>query len=99
MEDMRQGTCPLCKHNKIIRGWPTQFGLQHTGTSPAFPVMALGGHARWTGQVDMQGALYSCVCQRCGYAQWFALEPEKIPLDDQRGNTLLVGPAPAGPYR
>jgi hypothetical protein len=100
MEDIRQGTCPLCKHNKIVRGWPTTLGFHGTSFQPIVPVMAMNGErSAWGEAVAVQGPLYACVCQRCGYAQWFAHDPAKIPVDEESGNTLLVGREPAGPYR
>jgi hypothetical protein len=94
MEDIRLGVCPLCKHNKVIRSWP-QDQLDALTHQP----MAVAREAKLFFGATNHGVLYLYTCQRCGFSQWFAFEPEKIPIDEKSGTSLVTGPEQAGPYR
>jgi hypothetical protein len=45
------------------------------------------------------GPLMLFTCRRCGFAQMFAKDPEKVPIEEYRQTRLIAGPAPEGPYR
>ena len=96
MVDIRRGACPLCSHNRIIQAAPVDF-------SGALAVTPAVTHetSRWAGvRADRPiGLLNIFVCQRCGFTQWFAYTPEAIPIGDEYGTRLIVGPEPSGPYR
>ena len=97
MQDIRGGACPVCKHNKIIRAWPSD----NTGDQGAFS-MALTRGKSWMGAANRNkpvGQLYVCACRRCGHSQFFTCEPEKVPIGEEHGTTLLIGREPCGPYR
>lgn len=93
MEDIRKGVCPLCRHNKIIQSHPADAVM---GSS--FP-LALVKEKFWSMSTGPRGVLYVCTCQRCGFSQWFAVEPEKVPIAEGAGTSLIVGPESEGPYR
>jgi len=94
MEDIRNGTCPLCKHNQIIEGWPRD--ATQTGSAPLAVAWDQGGKAPWL----PLGQLSVYVCQRCGKAEWFAAGAANIKLGPEYGTRLIVGPPPPqGPMR
>ena len=37
-------------------------------------------------------------CRRCGFAQSYVIEPEKVPISEMLGTRLVKGPE-TGPYR
>jgi hypothetical protein len=95
MPDLRDGTCTLCRHDEVIQAAPLQFGA--CGTT----VMAVS-HERGFLGTDLNrplGPFNLFVCRRCGYTQWFAFEPEKIPIGTEHGTRLIKGQPTAGPYR
>lgn len=44
------------------------------------------------------GMLETYVCQRCGFTEWFTVEPEKLPIGPEYG-TVVLDATPASPYR
>ena len=98
MQDMRKGRCPLCEHNEILESVPAQFGDQHLEVP-----FAVTYDRRWVMQGRNpkypHGQLRLYVCRRCGYAQWFADNPAKIPVGEEYSTRILRGPEPEAPYR
>ncbi len=96
MVDMRQGKCPVCAHNELIQAAPVEFG-------PGAPLVLSVTHekSRWAGSDPRAplGVMNIWVCRRCGFVQWFAFEPEKIPIGEEYCTRLIRGPDPGGPYR
>ena len=45
------------------------------------------------------GKLMLYVCRKCGYTQWFARSPEKIPIGEEYQTKLIQGRPPQGPFR
>ncbi len=90
MPDIREGSCPQCRHNEIIQSAPVTF----TEAGPK-PLLASAG-------VDPSrppGALNIFICRRCGFAQWFAFAPAEIPVGPEFGTRLIHGSVDSGPYR
>jgi hypothetical protein len=95
MGDMRQGTCHMCGHNEIIQAAPiASQGLQAN-------VLAVTHTQAWGGRQPRKplGVMNIFVCRRCGFVQWFAFEPDKIPVGDEYATRLIRGSEPSGPYR
>lgn len=44
------------------------------------------------------GMLEAYVCQRCGFTEWYTVEPEKIPIGEEYA-TELIDVGPQDPYR
>lgn len=44
------------------------------------------------------GMLEAYVCQRCGFTEWYTVEPEKIPIGEEYA-TELIDVGPQEPYR
>ncbi len=93
MRDIRQGNCPLCGHHEIVHALPIDFGAGGIPHAVAYDM------SPWTGLRGTFGALNVFVCRACGFAQWFAHEPEKIPIGKEHGTRLLSGRKPEGPFR
>ncbi len=97
MEDIRKGTCPLCKHNEIVETAPKD----QMGREGALPLSAHSGvdKSRWLPRFVQRGELHTYICRRCGYVQWFASDPDSIPIGAEHDTRVIKGPEPAGPYR
>jgi hypothetical protein len=99
MEDIRKGVCPLCKHNKIIRQVePDDPEETSHGACSLAPFCVAHEHKRFGGMIGY-GTFNAHVCQRCGYAQWFAENPSDVPIGEKHFTDLVTGPEPEGPYR
>ena len=96
MKDMRQGVCSICGHNEIIQAAPVEWAsgfathvlsvTHETGRLGVNPTKPLGIMNIW-------------VCRRCGFVQWFAFEPQKIPIGEEHSTRLVRGSEAEGPYR
>jgi hypothetical protein len=90
MLDMRKGVCALCNHPEVIDA-PAH---EYTGEEP---VRLAVTHApdnldflHPTSSMDQpMGVLRILVCRKCGFVQWFASRPHKIPIDEAHGTKLL----------
>jgi hypothetical protein len=91
---MRQGICALCSHNEVIQAAAVDF-IGQGGQRP----VSVTTQATWSGSHPPLGILNMWVCRRCGFTQWFAFEPEKVPLGEEYSTRLIRGTEQAGPYR
>jgi hypothetical protein len=98
--DIRQGTCPQCGHDEIIEARQHEFTGEGSATYP----MCVTYDERWVfpGQNPSygHGQLYLYVCRRCGFCQWYAKNPEGIPVSEGHRTRLIKGGqsgATAGP--
>lgn len=100
MIDMRKGTCPICQHYEILEVVPADFADANLEQE-----MAVTYEPRWVmpgrNPSHPYGPLRIYVCRGCGYAQWFASDPQAIPVGEQHKTRLIRGPRPGedGPYR
>jgi hypothetical protein len=95
MRDMRKGFCALCGHNEIIEASTADFVGDSGPTRPMSVTYEIG----WGG-VKHMGLFETCVCRRCGFTQWFALEPAQIPIGPDHATRLVKGVEETdGPYR
>ena len=92
MTDMRSGICALCQHPEVVRAHPKD--RTHSGEIPLGAVAEI--HA-FSPDVIF-GAFVTFVCRRCGFTQWFAAEPSKIPIGAEHGTSLVL-PSDANTYR
>ena len=97
MKDIRKGSCPLCDHDEILEARPVDVVGGHVKETRA------AGTRGWviTGESsnDHYGPLSVYVCRSCGYAQWFAGEPQAIPASDYFQTRVIKGPGSDGPFR
>jgi hypothetical protein len=100
MPDIRQGICPQCGHDEIIEAEQAEF----TGEWDANYRMCVTYDQRWVlpGQNPSygHGPLYLYVCRGCGFCQWYARNPEGIPVSEGHRTRLIQGRqsgAAAGP--
>lgn len=94
MDDIRRGLCPLCRHNEIIESIAADFGEQNTEKAQAVtydPRWLLPGR----NPEYPHGQLKLYVCRRCGFVQWFADDPDSIPIDEEHKTRLIKGRDPA----
>lgn len=99
MLDMRNGVCALCNHREIVDA-PA---LEYLDDDEATPLAVT--HA--PDSLDFlqprsaiarpYGALRLYVCRSCGFVQWFASKPSRIPIDDACGTRLLTPKATPDP--
>jgi len=98
MRDIRNGVCPLCEHNEILKAVPAEFA-HGGGEVPS----AVTYDPRWImsgrNAAHPHGLLSTWVCRACGYVQWFARKPENIPIGEEHRTALITGPGKAGPFR
>ena len=98
--DIRQGICPQCGHDEIIEAAQAEFTGDWDTTYP----MCVTYDERWlcSGQNPSHGhgPLYFYVCRGCGFCQWYAQNPESIPVSEGQRTRLIKGRqsgAAAGP--
>jgi hypothetical protein len=85
MRDIRQGTCPQCDHREVVQAHPKLFTTFATGVYPM--------------NVGSEHQMNIFFCRRCGFAQWYVIAPDKVPISEDTATRLIKGPEPAGPYR
>ncbi len=89
---MKSGQCPKCGGTEIILAHPAEYGNESMEVGPisvtAEPRWMLSGRNPKHGQ----GELVLYVCRACGFSEWYALEPESIPIgEDYRTEILESG--------
>ena len=67
MEDMRNGTCALCGHTKVIEFRPKSRGYKSAYNSVVAVVVDPGPFSFY----KEGGQLLAYACQKCGFAQTF----------------------------
>jgi hypothetical protein len=94
MRDMRQGICAICNHPEVISAPAIEYSGDGTAVRLAVthtPDDLDDYIPPSTRDADRPlGALRMYVCRSCGYVQWFANKPGKVPIDDAFGTTLLT---------
>ena len=93
MRDIRKGNCPLCDHHEVVEAVPPEYGNDHmevVSAVTAEPRWMLGGR----NPRDHQGEFRVYFCRSCGYAQWFVLKPESVPISDDHRTKLVEGIKP-----
>jgi hypothetical protein len=98
MEDIRKGTCPLCRHNEIVEAGPTDLYGELPWQKPMVVTRGVGKHGKPIDQ-DGHGRLALFVCRQCGFSQWFTADPQTIPIKGEYLTRIIKGPEPEGPYR
>lgn len=90
--DMRRGLCPICDNNEIIEAVVRDL-LDESAEYKAVTYEAVNfGTVVPVYQRVPHGVLKMFVCRGCGYTQWFADDPDKIPIGKEYMTRLLVGP-------
>lgn len=95
MLDMRNGVCALCNHPEIIDA-PA---LEYLDDDEATPLAvthepdSLDFLQPKSTLARPYGTLRLLVCRKCGFTQWFAAKPHRIPVDEAHGTRLIT---PAG---
>jgi hypothetical protein len=89
--DIRKGICPQCGHDEIIEAAQAEVG--HSNFTLR---MCVTYDPRWVfpGQNPSHGhgPLYLYVCRACGFCQWYAKNPENIPISEGHQTRLIKGP-------
>ena len=96
--DLRTGVCPLCGHHEAIEAVPNEFGFSDYSATQLAVTHRADGIDRKRRDHPV-GKLMLYVCRKCGYAQWFANMPEKIPIGEEYQTKLIQGRPPQGPFR
>ncbi len=96
--DLRTGVCPLCGHHEAIEAVPNEFGFGDNSAVQLAVTHRTDGIASKLRQHPV-GKLMLYVCRKCGYTQWFAHMPEKIPIGEEYQTKLIQGRPPQGPFR
>jgi predicted nucleic-acid-binding Zn-ribbon protein len=89
MDNIRQGVCPVCRHNEII-----QAELLVDGERNEHQVALARGTEGTSVFARMQnfGVMHAFTCRHCGYTQLFAESPATVPIGDRHRTRLIVGP-------
>ncbi len=105
MHDMRNGVCALCGHDEIIKAQARDFYGEFGEMNEPLAVTEGKRASVWSGKETDRaapdrriGELAQYVCRACGYVQWFAASPQKIPIGDTHRTSLVKG-AKEAPYR
>ncbi len=91
MLDMRSGICALCQHPEVIDAPAVEY------SSAEDPVRMAVTHAPesldfFNAKRSIErpfGVLRMLVCRSCGFVQWFASNPSRIPVSEAHGTTLI----------
>jgi hypothetical protein len=92
MDDIRNGTCPLCRHNKILERRSEPEGFREIKTTNP-----LAAYLPQSSTAVAYGRMRRCVCLRCGFLQEFVESPELLPQTSN--DRVIAGPEAEGPYR
>jgi hypothetical protein len=88
--DIRQGICPQCGHDEVIEAGQSEFS-----DADRSKPMCVTYDARWllSGQnpAHGHGPLYLYVCRSCGFSQWYARDPDAIPISEGHRTRLIKG--------
>ncbi|HVH47548.1 MAG TPA: hypothetical protein VM925_34670 [Labilithrix sp.] len=96
MLDMRNGTCAVCNHHEVIDAPALEYtdddsqirlAVTHAPDSLDFLQPRSGSERPF-------GVLRMLVCRSCGFVQWFATRPERIPINEAHGTKLVVPKTP-----
>jgi hypothetical protein len=105
MHDMRSGNCALCGHDEIIKAQARDFYGELGERHEPMAVTEAKQASFWSGNATNRpapdqriGELAQYVCRSCGYVQWFASEPQRIPIGTTHRTSLVKG-TKQGPYR
>ena len=88
---MHRGTCIKCGWDQIIVSRVAEFDGQDQERA-----MCVTYDPRWLlssrNPKYGHGVLSLLTCQRCGYSEWYATEPESIPIGPEYKTRLLGAP-------
>ena len=91
---MRLGKCPKCGGTEIIVAHPGEYG---DGSQEVGP-MSVTAEPRWvmSGRNPSygKGELVLYVCRTCGFAEWYAEDPQSIPIGEEYKTELLGSSEP-----
>ena len=88
---MRQGFCPICDHGEVIEAVVRDL-LDDSAEYKAVTYEAVNfGTIVPVYQRVPHGVLRMYVCRRCGHTQWYADNPENIPIGKEFMTRLIVG--------
>jgi hypothetical protein len=89
MLDMRHGKCALCGCEEIIEA-PARdsYGPSAEFFKPMSVAVEPEGVLTLTPQKRI-APITMYVCRKCGFVQWFAADPKKIPIDDDHATRLV----------
>lgn len=96
MHDIRDGSCPLCRHNEILEIKAQTSGYKGHLSAFAAHHQPSGGFFVST---TTEGAFLAFVCRKCGYTQWFAEAPSGITVDVPGVRVIRGAPPPGESYR
>jgi hypothetical protein len=89
MLDMRKGKCALCGHGKVLQAPAFEFygdgGFFERPSSVTFEKSAF-----LTKSVTKIAPLTMYVCRSCGFVQWFAENPQTVPIDKDHHTRLVA---------
>ena len=87
---MKKGICTKCGHNEVIRSAPAEYvsqGAERPMCVTADPRWLMPGRNPSYGH----GVLELYTCRRCGYSEWYAVEPENIPTGPEYKTEVVRG--------
>ncbi len=101
MVDMRSGVCAVCNHPEVIDA-PALDYLDEDNPTPVAVTHAPGSMnflQPTSGVSRPYGVLRMLVCRSCGFVQWFASKPHRIPISENYNTTLITPDNPTIPQK
>jgi hypothetical protein len=92
MHDMRKGTCAVCQHPEVIDAPAFEYSDDANATRLAVTHSPddLEFFSAKSSLDRPFGVLRMLVCRSCGFVQWFASRPDRIPIDEAHGTKLIT---------
>jgi predicted nucleic-acid-binding Zn-ribbon protein len=85
--------CPKCEHRRV---WHIDEVTETAHGGTLVPLSVTVDVGKWTG-LNRKGRFELYICQRCGYAEWYAKQLEELKSDPKRGIRLIEAPDGDGP--
>lgn len=85
---MKNGRCPKCDHTAIVKSKAADYGgdnREYEMSVTAEPRMVFPGrNPRYP-----HGVLHTYTCRSCGFTEWYAENPESIPIGSDFATELI----------
>lgn len=85
---MKNGRCPKCDHTEVVKGKAADYAdknYEYEMSVTAEPRMVFSGR----NPRHSYGALHTYTCHSCGFTEWYAENPEAIPIGPQFATKII----------
>jgi predicted nucleic-acid-binding Zn-ribbon protein len=92
----KSGICSKCSNNQLLHvGAVADTGRSETDVRPMMLAVSIVGFST----LDRAGHLTAVVCKKCGYTEFYVLDPETITPDGKYIHEIGGASPPTTPYR